>query len=163
MNSPPKQRLRQQENSSEFLKTVVKRPKPDAKVKKNHIHSSGTDQRLPPSRLYLLLDHEIKQVKSSPQMTRTTMAPHIFRLKIPTNMTSPVDNHYGTHSRLIVDVDDEMEASGFNALEELDNRVVPFQPRNHKWHLRTDGKSKLIGPTNKQNGRRTLHRGENAV
>jgi hypothetical protein len=93
------------------------------------------------------------------------MTPHIFRLKIPAKITNPADNHYGTRSRLIVDVDDEIESSGFNALEELDNRVIPFQPRNHKWHLRTDnnGKSKLILPTNNQSGRRALHRGENAV
>ncbi|KAI6176138.1 hypothetical protein M3Y97_00766000 [Aphelenchoides bicaudatus] len=165
VNSQPKKKLRQEENnSSERIKAIVKRPKPDAKFKKNQIHSSGTDQRLPPSRLYLLLDHEAKQVKSSTQIMRTTMQPHIFRLRVPTNTTNPVDNHYGVRSRLIVDVDDELESSGFNALDELDNRVVPFVPRtDHKWHLRPEergGKSKLIGPANK---RQVLHRGENAI
>jgi hypothetical protein len=77
------------------------------------------------------------------------------------NITHSADNHHKMHSRLIVDVDDETEASGFNELEELDKNVVPFQPRqNHNWHLRTDEYSKfqLLVPSIKE-----LHRGENQI
>lgn len=80
-------------------------------------------------------------------------------------MTQKAENPYGVHSRVIVDADDETEASGFNELEELDNSVIPFQPRNHNWHLKNDkySKSQLIVPSTKLENKRKLHRGENEV
>lgn len=125
VNSPAKTKLRQPpENSSElsrFPHALVKVPKPNGKAKKRHkspIHSSSTNQSaLPPSRLYLLVDRELQKIQSSKEMTRTTMAPNIFRLKLPSNSTLTADNKYGVRPRIIVDQDDETEASGFNELE----------------------------------------------
>lgn len=86
----------------------------------------------------------------------------MFHIKPPSSISEPIDNHYGLQSRLIVNIDDELEASGSNLLDESDIRTMFFQPR-YRWQSETDdsSKSKLVLLPIQQ--RRILHRGENAA
>ncbi|KAI6181359.1 hypothetical protein M3Y98_00820800 [Aphelenchoides besseyi] len=146
----------------------TKRPKLPTQHRKPSIVSGGTNQNaLPPSRLYLL-DKNRPTVKLPTDQTRTTKKPAFVHVNIPKQVEGQVENHYGLRSRVIVDVDEEEDASGFNALEELDSRIVPFEPRNRHWHLKLIEKpyrSSFDKPRAKVvvDNRRVLHRGENEI
>lgn len=126
------------------------------------VSSSSNQAGLPPSRLYLL---ERAAARPPAEFTRTTQPPAIVRLSLPKTVDEHEENQYGIHSRIIVDVDEEQEASGFNELEELDSHIVPFQPRNHRWHLKSTEafRSRFVLPPVGVSEKRVLHRGENEI